>query len=229
MENKFIIEGPGYYVIETKEGAKIEKRKGETINCALKSVGNLIYERIFNSKESVCARHKDGGAFVRLNFGSTVEKFETEINGSFRLSEQLNTLGINQKDWHVKDLAKLIRFNSHLIGGKTEADELFASLMKFSFQSKKDIETESDNRGNAKALLNVEVKTSLPGTVNIHVPIETGNKKVHLLCEIDVMANGTIMLVCPDLNTIIEEAIEQQWAELERVWSEHKIPLVIEA
>lgn len=109
----------------------------------------------------------------------------TEIRGKAEFSKELNTFGINEAKYFTREqLIKLIRFNRRFFPNKEENANLLSAYQNFSASVNKNIQEESDLRGNRNNQFQKKVNTSLPENFVLEVPIFKGEKPVTFPVEI---------------------------------------------
>lgn len=113
------------------------------------------------------------------------DKNATEITGKAEFSKELQMFGINEsKFFNREQLIKLFRFNRRFFPNKEENANLLMTYQNFTATVNKNIQEDSDLRGNKNNQFQKKVNTSLPENFVIEVPIFKGEKAVSFPVEI---------------------------------------------
>ncbi|MGL5472879.1 MAG: hypothetical protein ACRDCT_32655, partial [Shewanella sp.] len=108
-----------------------------------------------------------------------------EIIGKAEFSKELQTFGINVAKYFSREqLIKLIRFNRRFFPNKEENANLLSAYQSFTASVNKNIQEESDLRGNKNNQFQKKVNTTLPENFVLEVPIFKGEKAVTFPVEI---------------------------------------------
>lgn len=109
----------------------------------------------------------------------------TEVKGKAEFSKELQTFGINEARYFSREqLIKLIRFNRRFFQNKEENANLLSAYQNFTASVNKNIQEESDLRGNKNNQFQKKVNTSLPESFVLEVPIFKGERPVSFPVEI---------------------------------------------
>lgn len=109
----------------------------------------------------------------------------TEIRGKAEFSKELQDFGINNAKFFTREqLIKLIRFNRRFFHNKEENANLLSAYQSFTASVNKNIQEESDLRGNKNNQFQKKVNTSLPESFVLDIPIFKGEPAVSFLVEI---------------------------------------------
>lgn len=107
------------------------------------------------------------------------------ITGKAEFSKELKEFGINQNKFFSREqLIKIIRYNRRFFPNKMENADLLSAYQNFTASVNKNIQEESDLRGNRNNQFQKKVNTSLPENFVIEIPIFKGEKAVSFPVEI---------------------------------------------
>ncbi len=132
----------------------------------------------------------------------------TEIIGNLTINKKLDELNINKKVFlKPAKLAELFKFNRNLFETKSEANEIISTLFTFTAKVDKVIEQHQSNKGDKRSLIDQEVKSNIPESINLKIPIFNGvdtsfKFKVEFYVDPDDLS---IALLSNELDEIIDE------------------------
>lgn len=174
--NKIVLEGDINSV-----GEFLEKRTKET---------DGFSSQIIEPIQAVVITDKEAGTIeLQLdpeNFYGTI------VKGTLEESKELGIFQINQeRELSREDLIKLFRFNRIHFSDPLKADALIKSLQKFSGSAYVDLVKEDDTRGNLKIGVDKRVKTGIPESFELNIPIYKGQPKERIEVEICLDITGT--------------------------------------
>lgn len=188
----------------SKQGVEIEEIKNSFVIYSLENKDiNLVY------------------AFRRENRDS--------ISGKITLHPDLEKFEINAgKRYSPHGLADFIRMNRHYFETKDTAIKLESTLRNFTAEVDKKMEVSDDKRANVKALVVQNVKTSIPESFGLMLPIFIGAKPIKVTVEIDINSNDlSCSLMSPDLKSFIDTEsaaiIKSELADIKKLYPELRI------
>lgn len=192
MENeKIIINGnPGTYEVVLREGKSIDPKEPNKISISgiLNSPANFLKAKtgVFTPIDSHLLVDKQN---LKITFVANERDFyKTEISGSLKPAKILGPFNINN-DGKFKntDLAKLLRRHPFLFEDKEAYNKLIIALLNFSATIQTVIESNQDQRGNMKNLIEKTVSQKIPESIKFKAPIFEGEDEltfeVFLCCE----------------------------------------------
>lgn len=143
------------------------------------------------------------------------------IRGVIVLHPDLEKFEINQgKRQTPHQLADFIRMNRHYFETKDQAIKLESTLRNFTAEVDKKLEASDDKRANIKASIVQTVKTSIPESFVIKIPVFVGSDAISVNVEVDINSTDlSCSLMSPDLKSLIETEsvaiIKNQLKEIE--------------
>jgi hypothetical protein len=188
----------------SKEGVEVDEIKNSFVVYSLETKGiALFYAHRRENQDSI-----DG----KITMNPDLEKFE--INAGKRYSPH--------------NLADFIRMNRHYFETKDIAIKLESSLRNFTAEVDKKLEVSDDKRANVKASIIQNVKTSIPESFVLMLPVFIGSKPIQVTVEIDINSNDlSCSLMSPDLKSFIDAEsgaiIENELAEIRKLYPELRI------
>lgn len=118
--------------------------------------------------------------------------YGTVVTGTAELSEELSLFGINQtKFFNREQLVKIFRFNRRFFPNREEHQKLIMSYQSFKASVSKELSVESDQRGNRANHSSKMVKTDLPESFVISIPLFKGYDPVTFPVEICIEENDS--------------------------------------
>lgn len=113
------------------------------------------------------------------------DEYAAEITGNAEFSKELKEFGINQtKFFNREQLIKIIRYSRRFFPNRAENESLLNAYQNFTAQVNKNIQQNSDLRGNKDNKFQKSVNTTLPENFVIEIPIFKGEKPVSFPVEI---------------------------------------------
>lgn len=192
-ESKIVIQA-------TSEVQEITIREGKSID--VKDPVKITLSGILNSPAKFLAAKKE--TFEAINCHAIVDHsklsivfianekdfYRTEVTGSLKPAKILDPFKINAEGkFKEKELAKILRRHPFLfdVKIKDQYDKLIASLLNFSAVVTTTIESNNDQRGNMKNLLEKSVEQRIPESIKFTAPIFEGEEsltfEVFICCE----------------------------------------------
>jgi hypothetical protein len=195
-------------VIRSGEASKIHVPNGfELKNCSISAVKEYL------SKEDV-AVDEIKNSFVIYSLETKVialvyalrRENSDFIDGKITMHPDLEKFEINAGKRHSPhNLADFIRMNRHYFETKDIAIKLESALRNFTAEVDKKFEVSDDKRANIKSLIVQNVKTSIPESFVLLLPIFIGAKPIKVTVEIDINSNDlSCSLMSPDLKSFID-------------------------
>ena len=166
--------------------------------------------------------------FIRLEYA--VRRPNPDfIEGKITMHPDLEKFEINAgKRYNPHSLADFIRMNRHYFETKDVAIKLESSLRNFTAEVDKKLEVSDDKRANVKASIVQTVKTSIPESFVLMLPIFIGSKPIAVTVEIDInSADLSCSLMSPDLKSFIDTEsaaiIENELSQIRALYPELRI------
>lgn len=198
----------GIQTLELRKGESYRYHYPEPVNISGVTIGaimeflsksNIEEEGILDSV--ICYSYDK--LIMRLIYMQS-ERNPYAINASIVINPDLEQFEINKgKKYSPFALADFIKMNRHLFESKSVAMELVSVLKNIKASVNKAIESNRDDRGNRRALIDQVVQTNIPETFNIELPIFKGQAEEIIPVEIVLDEDLECMLVSPDLKEMI--------------------------
>jgi hypothetical protein len=143
--------------------------------------------------------------FIQLKFASRIENPD-DITGKVSLHPDLKKFEINEgKRYTAFKLADFIRMNRHFFETKDQAIKLENILRNFTAEVDRKIEASDDKRANVKASIIQQVKTNIPESFTLLLPVFVGSTPIPVKVEIDIDSSDiSCSLMSPDLKELID-------------------------
>jgi hypothetical protein len=143
--------------------------------------------------------------FIQLKFASRIENPD-DITGKVSLHPDLKKFEINEgKRYTSFKLADFIRMNRHFFETKDQAIKLENILRNFTAEVDRKIEASDDKRANVKASIIQQVKTNIPESFTLLLPVFVGSTPIPVKVEIDIDSSDiSCSLMSPDLKELID-------------------------
>lgn len=93
------------------------------------------------------------------------------------------------KEWDIYDLSDFIRLHKALFENRTQAAKLVAELQNFKLKIDGELQKSDDKRGNTEYVRRQTVKSNLPESFNLLVPLFKGFEKRTIKVEVDINPN----------------------------------------
>lgn len=143
-----------------------------------------------------------------------------EIRGKAEFSKELHAFGINEAKYFTREqLIKLLRFNRRFFPNKEENANLLSAYQNFTASVNKNIQEDSDLRGNRNNQFQKKVNTTLPENFVLEVPIFKGESPVTFpveICMEDYDSGMRFWFESVNLSELIAEKTDELFArELE--------------
>jgi len=201
---------------EVRIGTALELKQPLKINI----VGNIDTVKNWIEKKSV--RFEDSHILINRDKMSikliSDEKnyFSDEIEGILQTSKEFKKFEINTgKEFDTWKLAELFKMNRSFFKSKETAMKLVSELNNFVAKIDKEIENKKDDRANLTYKKTQFVKSNIPESFILVLPVIKGQKSEEIEIEIDIEPNNLLCkLVSPQvndiLNSIVNSAIDEQ-------------------
>lgn len=134
------------------------------------------------------------------------DHYATTVNGKLEFHPMFLKFGINTgKELSNIEMAKLIKMNRTAFQSPVVAMELVSQLQTFRAKVDKEIEKSDNNRGDRRILIDQAVKSNLPDTFTLVLPIFKGTEKQTIEVEVNINADDFgCSLISPGANDAIE-------------------------
>ncbi|MDV4025576.1 hypothetical protein CMT52_14670 [Elizabethkingia anophelis] len=144
------------------------------------------------------------------------DTFSTIITGKAEYSKEYKDFGINQsKFFNREQLIKLFRFNRRYFPNKEENANLLGAYQNFTASVNKNIADNSDLRGNKISHLQKTVRTDLPESFVVEIPVFKGEAPVSFPVEICIEDNDSgvrFWFESVELDELIQEKKEYMFS-----------------
>ncbi|MCK5614181.1 hypothetical protein KAR91_70605 [Candidatus Pacearchaeota archaeon] len=152
--------------------------------------------------------YEDSKIILLLN---EFDHYSPVITGKMIRTEVLKNLKINTGEgWTCLELAGFFRLNRNLFQDKNKCMELVTKLQNFEADVTKRTETKVDTRANYDLVRRQEVKSNLPESFVIEIPVFKGLPKKMVTIEVDISPESfNCILISPDLADFIEGIVEE--------------------
>lgn len=101
--------------------------------------------------------------------------YSATVRGSLKENPELVAFGINKEAYrNVKDLQKFLRLRKYFFVDPSQHAAIIANLSKFNAEITSKIKDENDNRGKVDRSLSMDVKTDIPLSFDLSLPIFLG-------------------------------------------------------
>jgi len=161
-------------------------------------------------------------AIITLTCDET-DQLGTEIEGRANTSKELESLCLG-KEMAPSDMSKMLKKITHLFDSRSEAMKLVSELKNFTANLSTSIEKKDDNRGGTKNLIETAVKTDIPVTFDVNIPLLSGAEKKKMKVEICLSARGSQVeawLEIEGLSGSLQDEIDNALAENTAIFIEH--------
>ncbi len=141
-----------------------------------------------------------------------------EVNGRLNVSKDYEILGLNSgKEYSPADLAKLLKQNRHLFSSREELMVVISDLTSFKAEVNQQVTTANDGRGNKTNVVEQAVRTNVPLSFLVNIPLFKGGPKQKLKVEVELDVRGSSVsctLHSPDaletMNNTSDAIIDEQ-------------------
>ncbi|MDV3704759.1 hypothetical protein [Elizabethkingia anophelis] len=158
------------------------------------------------------------------------DELATIINAKGEYSNELQEFGINQnKMFNWDQLIKILRFNRRFFPNKEENANLLRAYQSFTATVNKQIENTSDLRGNKIQALNKQIKTDLPESFVISIPIFKNSVPVSFPVEIcieETDAGVRFWFESIELSELLELRVDEIFREQLEYFEALGIPVI---
>jgi hypothetical protein len=135
------------------------------------------------------------------------------VKGKLSLAPELIQFNINgSKSFTREELVKLIKFNKMWFASRDQAETLLESYMAFRAEVNANISKTNDTRGNVENNYKKTVKTGVPDSFVLNIPVFKGQDKRQFRVEIEIEATDASVrfwLVSVELHDLIQIESEQ--------------------
>jgi hypothetical protein len=218
-------------VIRHGEASKIHIPNGiELSGCSIQAPKEYLSKKGINPdeiKNSIISYSLEN-RYIQLVYGFRREN-QDKIEGRITLHPDLINFEINAgKRYSPHALADFIRMNRHYFETKDVAIKLEATLRNFTAEVDRKIEAADDKRANIKASIVQTVRTSIPESFVLLLPVFIGAKPIAITVEIDINSSDlSCSLMSPDLKSFIDTEgaaiIESELSEIRVLYPELRI------
>lgn len=164
---------------------------------------------------------------IALAFDMTPEyHYQDMVTGQLTYHPDFKKWGINEgRNWDNDELAEFIKMNRSCFKSKSDAMKLSGELKNLKIKVDKEVEANTDNRGNVKVLAaQTVIESSIPKSFWLNVPVFKGQGKQEFEVEVYVNPNNfQVTLVSPDANDI-KDAVRDSIIDEEIGKIEHIAP-----
>ncbi len=196
------LEGAGEHIVRTGDAPKVYDPVKVELN------GNLDAPvRYFNARKDLIRNLGEyfdlrrthvilhlAELFVRL-VCDEASKFGSVITGYLRPAEHYVGLGINSgKTFSPEDLAGLLKRKLWLFADQAEGLRVIGELRNFKGEVKTDLQASKDDRGNVRNRFEVSVKSNVPVSVKMRMPLFAGQADVTFDVDINLEVRGNSVL-----------------------------------
>lgn len=200
--------------IYTHQGCdEIYPKKGEDIIGSINTPLEYLTKRheledVDKEQTHIKFSYEDSKIILVLN---EYDHYSPVITGKMIKKDVLKNLKINTGEgWTCLDLAAFFRLNRNLFQDKEKCMTLITKLQNFEADVKKRTETKCDNRANYDLVRRQEVKSNLPKSFVLEVPVFKGIPKKIIEVEVDISPESfNCILISPDLADFIEGIVEE--------------------
>lgn len=145
----------------------------------------------------------------------------TTVTGRAEFSKEYKEFGINQSKFYNREqLIKLFRFYRRYFPNKEENANLLGAYQNFTASVNKNIADNSDLRGNRNSQFQKTVRTDLPESFVVEIPVFKGEEPVSFPVEICIEDNDSgvrFWFESVELDELIQSKKEEMFArELEQ-------------
>lgn len=162
------------------------------------AVGNFL--RVKNKTANIFQEIKPENAIVVCDYDNLTIQLQTNpndvlattITGKAEFSKEYKEFGINQaKFFNREQLIKLFRFYRRYFPNKEENANLLGAYQNFTASVNKNIADNSDQRGNQSRQFQKTVRTDLPESFVVEIPVFKGEVPVSFPVEICIEDNDS--------------------------------------
>lgn len=141
------------------------------------------------------------------------------IKGQLKTFGYLAEFGVNAgKTWTPKELAAFLKSKRRFFLHKEEAFSLVTALSNFTANVQKELEKSQDTKGNKTDAIRKVVKTNLPESFTLNIPIFENYQPATFLVELCIEerdAGITLWLESPELEELMDQTIDAIFKEEE--------------
>lgn len=152
---------------------------------------------------------------IVLTTNEHMERPKYIITGKLEQSDEMKMFGImfksgqNPKQYSVRDLSQLLRFNKVLFSAADECQKVIEGLQKFSATVNAKITEEETQRGSKSGSYEIKVDSSIPMKFNLSMPLFKGKALRKFTVDICFEVKGTkdivLWLESPELAKYVTE------------------------
>lgn len=193
---------------------------------ALSIIGDINAPKEFftkrNGLEGQAGNFSPSSTYVHVDMNKGIilliqhdrNKFCNSIKGCLEVSQKFKDFQINtDKKFFPKELARHLSRRRHLFHDQQEALRLIAELNSFNASIKTNVSDKDDRRGNTDNRIEKSVKTNMPLSFTLNIPLFSGMDNTPFQVEILVESDGGT--VSFTLDSV--EAIEKMEGQREQI------------
>lgn len=197
------------HIHQELETPRVDYEESVKMSGTIQAPGNFIekrkdiVEQIDNKRCNV--QYSYNGLYIKVR---TQENWAVHyhVDGLLKRNPDISMLQINTKKmFSVKDLTQHIRMNKFFFADKDQNIAIVSNLQKFRVEAQTQIETENDNRGNAKDLYEIKNKSNLVLDFDLLMPIYVGQPAKKFRVEVAYAVrerNIEVWLESPELEEL---------------------------
>jgi len=144
------------------------------------------------------------------------DSMSTEVIAKAQRSEELGKFGINDGTKYRRDeLFKLVRMNRIFFADYQQHSDLLSALKSFKAQTSGNTALETDLRGNKNLAYQKEVKSNMPETFKLNIPIIKGEQKETFnvdICLEESDGTASFWFESPELNELMTKRVEEMFS-----------------
>lgn len=204
-----------------RQGRALDPKEPQVIHIigVLDSPLSWLQQRVDNLDQKRChilVNRNDRRIVLRID---ETNHYCSTITGGLELHPMFKLFAINTDTYRSNfDMAQLIKMNRTVFETQSIAMQLVTELQNFRAKVEREIEKQSDNRGNMRDLKAQVVDSNLPKSFNLTMPIFKGTPKQTFEVEVYIKPDDfSCTLVSPVANDLIEDMRD---TEIDRVLKE---------
>ncbi|MHB1688242.1 MAG: hypothetical protein ACYCVH_12825 [Ignavibacteriaceae bacterium] len=149
---------------------------------------------------------------------------QTIISGSLKENPELSKFFINeQKTFTLKELLKLLRFNSRFFVHSSEFDSLYHELTNFKYSQQIECEKKEDFRGNSANSFSKKTLVNIPYSFILTIPLfnDTPLKSFEVIIYFDITDDVKFWFESVDLIELREKFIDDLFLKQETIFKDY--------
>lgn len=192
------VTNPETQVIEILNGNSLPKKEPKILAIegnidSPRRVLNIRWKNLDQQSCHILVDRNPRQPFIKLVIDEA-NHYSGSIKGTVQYNPEFVKFGINQKkSFTLRDLSDFIKMNRYYFADSDVAMRLVAELRNFKAKVSKEMEKVSDNRGNAKILIDQVVDSNVPESFVLVIPIFKGGKSVAFKVEINISVRDADM------------------------------------